>query len=203
MPPRGNVTLTWRGDEHKRRIIEAANHGLTQAAMVGADAAVRSFGRDHGGVPSQPGQPPHSQSGHLRSSIAFTPGRNLRAAFGTNVLYGRYLELGATPRAKRAKHLAIPLNRKARRLLVGAGGEVRNISGLRFVPSKRPGVGGFLVRQSGGRRGVRTEYLFVLKSSVRIRPRPWLKRAALLSRSQMRAAFVATVRHRLRAGGAA
>ena len=49
----------------------------------------------YGKSPSAPGEPPHVQTGRLRASVAFEVDKeSLTARVGTNVKYGRYLELG-------------------------------------------------------------------------------------------------------------
>lgn len=64
--------------------------------------ARRSRGRVYGAFPSRPGEPPRKQTGHLRRSIAYEVDRtNLVARIGTNLAYGRYLELGTRRMAPR------------------------------------------------------------------------------------------------------
>ena len=50
--------------------------------------------------PSAPGDPPHKQKGHLRRSVAKEVG-DTEARVGTNLLYGRWLELGTPKMAAR------------------------------------------------------------------------------------------------------
>ncbi len=55
------------------------------------------FLRVYGAFPSRPGEPPHKQTGRLRGSVAWElvdTGRTWIARVGTNVRYGRFLELG-------------------------------------------------------------------------------------------------------------
>lgn len=183
------------------RITPALNAALFSGARVGAEVARGLLGRDHGGIPSIPGNPPNSQSGHLSRSISAASPEDLgtprRAAFGTNVVYGKYLEFGATPVAKGGA-LVIPINRAARRLLVEAGGRARSaLLAMRFryhygnthVARIKTKKGGLLicVQADGGRgKGARTllnEPMFVLAKSAHIAPRPWLRPAANRGRS--------------------
>ena len=46
----GNVTITWTADQWRAAAIPALNAGLTAAAAVMADQAVRNFGTEGGGV---------------------------------------------------------------------------------------------------------------------------------------------------------
>lgn len=54
----------------------------------------------YGVNPSKPGEPPHVQTGRLRGSIAYEVEGNV-ARIGTNVIYGRHLELGTSKMAPR------------------------------------------------------------------------------------------------------
>lgn len=65
--------------------------------------------------PSLPGFPPHADTGRLRQSIVLQPATpaNLVARVGTNLIYGKYLELGT-------KHVAArPFLRKTLREMRG------------------------------------------------------------------------------------
>lgn len=58
--------------------------------------------RRYGSNPSRPGEPPHKQYGHLRRSVAREVDRaTLTARVGTNLKYGRCLELGTVRMAAR------------------------------------------------------------------------------------------------------
>ncbi len=51
----------------------------------------------HGAFPSMPGEPPHKQTGWLRSSVTWEVihwGWGYVARVGTNVLYGKFLQIG-------------------------------------------------------------------------------------------------------------
>lgn len=194
------VRLQWHGDEALKRLEAAANKGLTEYAIVVAGTAERSFGREHGGIPSKPGMPPHSQSGHLRNSIAYVPAKNLKALVGTNVPYGRHLEFGFTARAKRAKFLAVPVHPKASRALVRAGGRTRNIPGLVLIRTKAGQL--LLVKPIKGKHA-RVEVWFVLKKSVTVAPRPWLRPALARSRAEGLRRMHAAVAREMAKGGAA
>lgn len=200
------TTFNWQGGAFNRRVIRAANAGISAAAMSLAETARRSFGVNHGGVPSVPGRPPNTQTGNLRRRIAWVGPRvmgDLRAAYGTDVAYGRHLEFGAKPVAKRAKYLTVPITDRAVKLLRRFG-SVRNIPGLVWSPSKkkakkssdrvastrgrkRARFGGYLGFRSGGV----FEPMFVLVKSVRILARPWLRPSVAAGRSQAVRAFQA------------
>lgn len=62
-----------------------------------AKESMRGGGRPH--VPSRPGEPPRVDTGRLRSSITHEVVSKLKGIVGrvgTNVKYGRYLELGTS-----------------------------------------------------------------------------------------------------------
>lgn len=55
----------------------------------------------YGKAPSKPGDPPHLQKGRLRGSIAWELVSQLVGRVGTNLKYGRALELGTSKMAAR------------------------------------------------------------------------------------------------------
>jgi phage gpG-like protein len=110
-------TVDWHPETANRKIRSWAVRSLEAAAIVvenkakelvsvaGTGMAVKGGGivphtggrgkHIHGAFPSSPGEPPRKQTGHLRRSITHEVDRsNLVARIGTNVVYGRYLELG-------------------------------------------------------------------------------------------------------------
>lgn len=167
------MSIKWDGNNFLRHVRSAAEDGLYAGATIAADQAVRNFGRNHGGVPSLPGSPPNSQSGHLRNSVTAVHARDLgiplAAAYGTNVPYGRYLEFGANPKGN--PWLTIPVSPEAKR--ASRRGQGARSFRLRFVKTKNAAL---LVKDVPGKHA-RMEVWYVLKHEVRIAPRPWLRRA--------------------------
>lgn len=217
-------TITWRADEWLTKAQPAFEAGLTLAAAVCADEAVKSFGSS----PSPAGGPPGVDTGMLRRSIAFVSpqaaGTPMKAHFGTSVVYGRYLEFGARITAKRARYLAVPVDRALAQRLnrlkgtspflwSGAGSTIRAIPGLKYIPPRKGARnGGRLVLASSVRVSVRGlskksrtvsagKTAFVLKDSVVIQPRPWIKRAALSAKAEAERVFNAVAFKRLEAAG--
>lgn len=199
----GRTTIKWRGDQFLNALPGAIDAGLTAAAARLADQAVRSFGRDHGGVPSAPGSPPNSQRGSLRNSVGFAAGRGGRAYVGTGLAYGRHLEFGAVSRPRRAKMLAIPLNKAAKSALrrfdsARAAIEAARREGKRIVriPAKR----GIVVGIAPKKRPLTDSHpKWFLTDQAIIRPRPWLRPAMVAARPAMREAFIDAARKRLKA----
>lgn len=167
------VSVQWDGANFLKAAEDSGQKALFAGAVMAADFAVRSFGRQHGGVPSLPGMPPNTQSGQLRNSIAAVGmgavGR-LRAAYGTNLRYARILEVGGLIRPTRAKMLAVPLTKKAamesRRVT-----SIRQIPGLVHIRTKRNVQ--LLVKKIPGKRA-RWEPWFRLQAASLIAPRPYL-----------------------------
>jgi HK97 gp10 family phage protein len=90
MPITVNNIPKFRGDmrnEMRKRLSRAAisvsRHAKQLVSVAGPSA-------------SRPGSPPHKQTGRLRASIAWELVGDDRARVGTNVKYGRYLELGTS-----------------------------------------------------------------------------------------------------------
>jgi HK97 gp10 family phage protein len=116
------ANLNWHGDERLREIRSELDRRLARAAIVVGTGAKRLLSvagtgartregqvapavrtgkkRVYGAFPSKPGEPPRKQTGRLRSSVTHEIGRGI-ARVGTNVLYGRFLELGTRKMAPR------------------------------------------------------------------------------------------------------
>ena len=102
-----------RSDDFLRDMVKAIDAGLGAAALVGEDAATASMpgaganavGKTRTGrnvyQPSTPGSPPGVRTNRLRASIASQRLQQGVWGFGTNVKYGRHLELGTRRMAAR------------------------------------------------------------------------------------------------------
>lgn len=176
-----SVKVTWSGgmDRFKQRLEAACSAGLTAAVIVAADTAARSLGSDHGGQPSAPYSPPNSQIGNLRNGIHFVPagrmGSPFVAAFGVGgpaVPYARILEFGGTITAKRTKFLPVPINAAAKAMLRRLAGASLRGQNLKFIRAKGKGM---LVEQTRTGREKKNGAAFVLKRSIYIAPRPYLR----------------------------
>ena len=105
--------LDWHGDEALEHVRLKIVRALYRAAMVVSRRAKAllsvpgtAFATGHGGkkpkgtritgaAVSQPGEPPRKQQGRLRASVTQeVDAEKLEARVGTNVKYGRYLEMG-------------------------------------------------------------------------------------------------------------
>ncbi len=89
--------------ELTRRISAACivveNHAKQLVSVEGAGGSGNTR-LSYNANPSAPGDPPHVQTGRLRSSIAHEVD-GLTGRVGTNVIYGRWLELGTSRMAAR------------------------------------------------------------------------------------------------------
>lgn len=170
--------VEWHGDQYFTAVKAAIDDGLN-AWGLRLQQYVRDGLNQGGGAPlsdsyrpSRPGGWPHNFTGTLSRSITLQDARdgNNEAYVGTNVRYAEGLERGIIIRGK-GKFLAIPLNPAARRIVRAVGGQsLRTRTDLFFLKAKGKG---FLARK---RADGSTEFLFVLKESVTIEPRPFLSR---------------------------
>lgn len=69
--------------------------GTVPKSAAGKGRRARYKARKTGAVRSAPGEPPRKQTGRLRASVTYEVDETgMNARVGTNVKYGRYLELG-------------------------------------------------------------------------------------------------------------
>lgn len=87
---------------HARTLIDVDGTGVVakSSKAKGKKKAKRKGSLIYGAYPSKPGEPPHKQRGRLLGSVAFEV-KGLIARVGTNVKYGRWLELGTKHMAAR------------------------------------------------------------------------------------------------------
>ena len=113
------ANLKWHGDkaeaealaEFRRRLaacaLTVAGHAKRLVGIEGAARSKKGTSRDakgrflkgsgklkYGANPSEPGEPPHKQTGTLQRSITWEWAGPLSVRVGTNLKYGRWLELG-------------------------------------------------------------------------------------------------------------
>lgn len=113
------MVMKWYGDECHVKIKELVGSRLDKAArtvrdyireelgVVNPRARTRSrktgrFTKGRGTQPSAPGDFPRKVMGHLRRNVQSETDRmEMRARVGTNVEYGKFLELGTSKMARR------------------------------------------------------------------------------------------------------
>jgi hypothetical protein len=97
--------VEWNGSAAEDHVRRRAVQFLTRASievsrrakeLLSVAGSGRVKGRSGGpAVHSAPGEPPYKQTGRLRASVTYEVDEStLEARAGTNVEYGRYLELG-------------------------------------------------------------------------------------------------------------
>jgi len=129
------MTLQWHGDEAKEHVRRRAVRFLRRAAIVverqakvllSVPGTGRNKGRKSGPITrSKPGEPPRKQTGRLRASVTREVDESsLTARVGTNVDYGKFLELGTSrglkPRPWLRRALA-EMSQRVNELLSGMG----------------------------------------------------------------------------------
>jgi len=99
------MTVEWNGDKAAEHVNGKLVRVLTRAAitvrrraaeLLSVSGTGRVKGKQTGPVVrSQPGEPPRKQTGRLRASVTHeVDAATLTARVGTNVEYGKHLELG-------------------------------------------------------------------------------------------------------------
>ena len=98
------MSMRWHGEEFERQVRKALADNLVAAAihLKGEIKQSLSVGNLTGKYPSEPGEPPRKVGGLLGEKIAHEVDRvRLIARVGTNLLYGKFLELGTRKMAAR------------------------------------------------------------------------------------------------------
>src|SRR5690606_28580100 len=135
----------WQGDAFKAHMQKVAETAVTAAGIVIQGGMVKRLGQ--AASPSPPGGPPGVDTGRVRRSITVQR-TGLTVTVGTNLDYGRWLEFGANPRARKSKYMPVPITREAR-MAQRRVGSVRSIPGLKPLKTPR---GFYLVKEIGGKR---------------------------------------------------
>ncbi|HEX2866550.1 MAG TPA: HK97 gp10 family phage protein [Ignavibacteriales bacterium] len=129
-------------------------------------------------------------TGNLKNSITYqVDGTRLSVRIGTNVEYALIIELGGVIRPRNARALAVPVSPEAKRTIIPEGQSIRDVfPDLVMVEAK--GKPPILIRNKtkwkGQKREKQTvEVMYVLLTSVTIRPQPYLKPALVMNRSKI------------------
>jgi phage gpG-like protein len=134
----------------------------------------------NGGIPSSPGSAPANSSGTLMRSITTvdvtTDPLKPHSRVGTNVEYSRIQEYGGRIQAKKGKFLAVPVGIAGRRAAREANGNLRSLD-LTLLRARNGKL--MLVKWMGKKGGKGSHYLilFILKKSVYLPPRPYMRPA--------------------------
>lgn len=94
-----NVKITWRGNKYSDNVQRAMINAVNRSAVRVNTATKKalSVSGTFPGEPSAPGEPPHKQAGHLRSSIQIErakDGFSAKVGPADKLVYARIQELG-------------------------------------------------------------------------------------------------------------
>ena len=165
--------IVWRGQKFKSKIEREVYVRLNTVGAFMRGEIVKKLrqGSSRSQGPSSPGTPPHRDSGRLSQSIRYVVKRDRKSPsvqIGTDVIYGRILELGGRVTATTAKALAVPVSRQAKRHKGGPRNFPKDL-----VLISRGGRAPLLIE----RRSRQTVIHYVLPKSVYIAARPYLRPA--------------------------
>lgn len=183
----------WNGDAIYAKAFKASTAGMTRVGVILEKGLKDIIGRNHGGIPSMPGQPPNSQTNNLRGQIRYEQRDPLTIRAGSGAFYGEVLEFGKTIRAKK-KMLLFPISKEMKRRCARGERPKNIIMFLRFNKRRplqyiktRKGVMiarplAEVKRSSTSQKwggpssvGEGLEMLFFMTPSVTIAPRPWMR----------------------------
>ncbi len=175
----GGVTSVWRGDAVTKGIRTEMKRRVSKSAVMLQRQVVKNISKPSRSIgPSRPGEFPHASKGAsgLAGSIFIKKSDNGLSAFvGTANKVGWIMELGALVRPNKAKALAIPISKAAKKH-GESGGSAKNFP-KKLVLIRRKGKPPLLVEMTGKKGGkLRSKWTihYVLKTTVRIAPRPFL-----------------------------
>jgi phage gpG-like protein len=170
---RTKITMKVAGSDLQAVLMKAATTGVGRAADVFVRRIKESFVKTSWFNPSPVGGPPGTVTGRLRNSIQKTPPQNGETIIGTNQRYARIHEYGGVLKPTTKKYLTIPVSVAAAKMRSNTG-DLRT-QNLTFRKGPNRGVA-FLFRTIKG-KNARSELMFVLKRSVRMPSRPFLRPA--------------------------
>jgi len=204
----GKVTMTIDQARMAAIVGEASNVGVGRMSRLYVRRIKESFIPTGRFIASPAGGPPGTGTGNLRRSITATQPYYGRAMVGTNVKYARIQEYGGTITAKRAKALTIPLNPIAAKMRSNVN-SLKSIPNLSFRKMFGQNIGLLVTTTKSGRGKSHGRPMFLLRRSVTLPPRPFMRTAAANKQwrqdglAQFRAGFVSVVRRHFRAAAAA
>jgi len=90
--------ITWKGGDVSKKAEEAALYGMYKAAKFFMDHVKEKIGVEGNGIPSEPGQPPHKQTGNLFDTVSLVVNREQKYVAvqidSEKAPYWYYLEYG-------------------------------------------------------------------------------------------------------------
>lgn len=164
----GKVTMTIDRSRLDAIVMASMNAGVGSAGVRLQRIIKGSMTKTSRGVSSPPGSPPSRQTDRLYNSIAVSKPDRGRVQVYTDAPYARIMEDGGTFTSK-GKLFTIPLSKEATLLRANVSDlKTLNLSLIRSKSGKL-----LLVRE----QKTRSRPLFVLKRTIRIAARPFLRPA--------------------------
>jgi len=209
MPAKSKVKVVWKGEDFKRalhfdmkkkmelccRKIEAdikvsisgpPNTVNQQSSMVGTRSGALRASITSNWTGGGSGSPPGAKAKARGATSIPDPGgtvTEVRGVVGTNLVYGPVHEFGATIRPKTKKWLTIPFPGGGAVTALGVGrGSAREFKNT-FIAND------IIFGQSTGKSD-KIVPLFILKKSVTIKPRPFIRPAIDRNASNVRRVFL-------------
>lgn len=173
----GGVTFMWRGDAVTKTIRTELVRRVSNSAVLLQKQIVKNISTPSRSTgPSLAGGFPRANTGALRKSIFIKKSENGLSAFvGSNSKVAFFMEFGAIIRPRKAKALAIPISRAAKKHNE-SGGSARSFP-KKLVFIRRKGKPPLLVEMTG-KKGVMLQSKwtihYVLPAMARLAPRPFL-----------------------------
>ncbi len=173
----GGVTFVWRGDAITKGMRKEFSRRVSKSAVMLQRKIVKNISTPSRSTgPSRAGGFPHANLGNLKRNISVRKGQNeLTAVVAAAGKVAFIMEFGALVRPKKAKALAIPISRQAKKHK-DAGGSARNFP-KKLVFIRRKGKPPLLVEMTGKKGGkLRSKWTihYVLPAMARIAPRPFM-----------------------------
>lgn len=206
------VTLRW-DTRAGHKLIAGVHKGLLRAGFAYQGAVKRRFttasnivngGEASGGSTLSVG------TGTLRRSIRVNENENVglrpkvvvkaggRSSAG-NVPYAAIHEFGGVILPRNVKYLPVPLpwaQQRAKQIRRKAGATLRNARNLTLIKSKRGNL--LLAEMTGKGKGRRMSPVFILKKSVRMTARPYMRPSLVESRPKMLSNIKSEIRKAIR-----
>ena len=173
----GGVKFVWRGDAITKGMRTEFSRRVSKSAVMLQRQVVKNISTpSRTAGPSRAGGFPRANLGNLRKNIFVRKGANALSALVVAVGKVAFImEFGALVRPKKAKALAIPISRQAKKHN-DAGGSARNFpKNLVFIRRKgKPPLLVEITGKKGGKLRKKWTIHYVLPATARIAPRPFM-----------------------------
>ena len=171
-------------------VRRACNNGVGEMGKYCAESEIKAKFSKVGRFASSPrGTPPAKHSGNLSNSVTVVPAGDLVVKVGPTVIYGHVHEFGKEIAALNVRYLRIPINDAAKRWNETGGVKSLRSGAFKLFRSKRGNLiasgaenvkYGYYKTTVMGKRvrvNLNAKPVFLLKPTVSIPPRPFLRPA--------------------------